>query len=138
MSIDLLSEWYADGVLLSLSLSLYKKCVSFPFLPMYKLNAEHKPWHILQGDHVTFLNVYKGFIQSNKSSKWCHKNFINYNAMVNLSILLIYTCLDYIHVWLVFICFSWIEVVNCFWAFSVIVFCFNMFGNPFAEKGFGS
>lgn len=34
-----------------------------------------------EGDHVTFLNVYKGFIQSNKSSKWCHKNFINYNAM---------------------------------------------------------
>ncbi|KAM3327327.1 putative pre-mRNA-splicing factor ATP-dependent RNA helicase DEAH9 isoform X2 [Capsicum chacoense] len=33
------------------------------------------------GDHVTFLNVYKGFIQSNKSSKWCHKNFINYHAM---------------------------------------------------------
>ncbi|KAK4732926.1 hypothetical protein R3W88_025914 [Solanum pinnatisectum] len=34
-----------------------------------------------EGDHVTFLNVYKGFIQSNKSSKWCHKNFINYHAM---------------------------------------------------------
>ncbi|KAL3522410.1 hypothetical protein ACH5RR_015244 [Cinchona calisaya] len=34
-----------------------------------------------EGDHVTFLNVYKGFIRSNKSSKWCHKNFINYHAM---------------------------------------------------------
>ncbi|XP_019175861.1 PREDICTED: probable pre-mRNA-splicing factor ATP-dependent RNA helicase DEAH9 [Ipomoea nil] len=34
-----------------------------------------------EGDHVTFLNVYKGFIQSNKSSKWCQKNFINYHAM---------------------------------------------------------
>ncbi|XP_047332308.1 probable pre-mRNA-splicing factor ATP-dependent RNA helicase DEAH9 [Impatiens glandulifera] len=34
-----------------------------------------------EGDHVTFLNVYKGFLQSNKSSKWCHKNFVNYNAM---------------------------------------------------------
>ncbi|KAK4341510.1 hypothetical protein RND71_040011 [Anisodus tanguticus] len=34
-----------------------------------------------EGDHVTFLNVYKGFIKSNKSSKWCHKNFINYHAM---------------------------------------------------------
>lgn len=34
-----------------------------------------------EGDHVTFLNVYKGFIQSNKSSKWCHKNFVNYHAM---------------------------------------------------------
>ncbi|XVF27553.1 hypothetical protein REPUB_Repub14bG0118100 [Reevesia pubescens] len=37
--------------------------------------------YLLQGDHVTFLNIYKGFLQSGKSSKWCHKNFINYLAM---------------------------------------------------------
>ncbi|KAG7012462.1 putative pre-mRNA-splicing factor ATP-dependent RNA helicase DEAH9 [Cucurbita argyrosperma subsp. argyrosperma] len=37
-----------------------------------------------EGDHVTFLNVYKGFLQSNKSSQWCHKNFINYQAMVRI------------------------------------------------------
>ncbi|KAJ4703593.1 putative ATP-dependent RNA helicase [Melia azedarach] len=34
-----------------------------------------------EGDHVTFLNVYKGFLQSGKSSRWCHKNFVNYHAM---------------------------------------------------------
>ncbi|KAE8673291.1 RNA helicase family protein isoform 2 [Hibiscus syriacus] len=34
-----------------------------------------------EGDHITFLNIYKGFLQSGKSSKWCHKNFINYHAM---------------------------------------------------------
>lgn len=34
-----------------------------------------------EGDHVTFLNVYKGFHQSRKSSQWCHKNFVNYQAM---------------------------------------------------------
>ncbi|KDO77781.1 hypothetical protein CISIN_1g005436mg [Citrus sinensis] len=34
-----------------------------------------------EGDHVTFLNIYKGFLQSCKSSHWCHKNFINYHAM---------------------------------------------------------
>ncbi|KAL2244398.1 probable pre-mRNA-splicing factor ATP-dependent RNA helicase DEAH9 isoform X1 [Sesamum indicum] len=34
-----------------------------------------------EGDHVTFLNVYKGFIQSGKSSNWCHKNHINYHSM---------------------------------------------------------
>ncbi|KAF5177538.1 RNA helicase, ATP-dependent DEAH box [Thalictrum thalictroides] len=34
-----------------------------------------------EGDHVTFLNVYKGFLQSGKSSQWCYKNFINYHAM---------------------------------------------------------
>ncbi|KAH1217918.1 putative pre-mRNA-splicing factor ATP-dependent RNA helicase DEAH9 [Glycine max] len=35
----------------------------------------------VQGDHVTFLNVYKGFHQSGKSSQWCHKNYVNYHAM---------------------------------------------------------
>ncbi|XVF40393.1 hypothetical protein PTKIN_Ptkin01aG0109800 [Pterospermum kingtungense] len=34
-----------------------------------------------EGDHVTFLNIYKGFLQSGKSSKWCHNNFINYHAI---------------------------------------------------------
>ncbi|EEF39827.1 ATP-dependent RNA helicase, putative [Ricinus communis] len=34
-----------------------------------------------EGDHVTFLNVYQGFLQSGKSSQWCHKNFVNYHAM---------------------------------------------------------
>ncbi|KAJ0508712.1 hypothetical protein HanIR_Chr11g0520371 [Helianthus annuus] len=39
----------------------------------------------LQGDHVT--NVYKGFLESNNSSKWCHKNFINYHVMKMVLIL---------------------------------------------------
>ncbi|XP_021907627.1 probable pre-mRNA-splicing factor ATP-dependent RNA helicase DEAH9 isoform X2 [Carica papaya] len=39
-----------------------------------------------EGDHVTFLNVYKGFLKSGKSSKWCYKNFINYHAMVRSQI----------------------------------------------------
>ncbi|XP_048331112.2 probable pre-mRNA-splicing factor ATP-dependent RNA helicase DEAH9 [Ziziphus jujuba] len=34
-----------------------------------------------EGDHVTFLNVYKGFLQSSKLSQWCHKNYVNYHAM---------------------------------------------------------
>ncbi|XP_052183025.1 probable pre-mRNA-splicing factor ATP-dependent RNA helicase DEAH9 [Diospyros lotus] len=34
-----------------------------------------------EGDHVTFLNVYRGFLQSGKSSKWCNRNFVNYQAM---------------------------------------------------------
>ncbi|RWR89645.1 putative pre-mRNA-splicing factor ATP-dependent RNA helicase DEAH9 isoform X2 [Cinnamomum micranthum f. kanehirae] len=37
---------------------------------------------VAEGDHVTYLNVYKGFLHSGKSSQWCHKNFINYQAMV--------------------------------------------------------
>ncbi|KAJ6707136.1 ATP-DEPENDENT RNA HELICASE [Salix viminalis] len=42
-----------------------------------------------EGDHVTFLNVYKGFLQSGKSSQWCHKNYMNYQAMVCICSLLL-------------------------------------------------
>ncbi|KAI4312239.1 hypothetical protein MLD38_037074 [Melastoma candidum] len=34
-----------------------------------------------EGDHATFLNVYKGFLESAKSSNWYYKNYINYHAM---------------------------------------------------------
>ncbi|CAA6665809.1 unnamed protein product [Spirodela intermedia] len=34
-----------------------------------------------EGDHITYLNIYKGFLNSGKSPQWCHKNFINYQAM---------------------------------------------------------
>lgn len=34
-----------------------------------------------EGDHITFLNVYKGFLESKKSSQWCYKNFLNYQSM---------------------------------------------------------
>lgn len=34
-----------------------------------------------EGDHVTFLNVYKGFIECGRSSNWCHKNHVNFHAM---------------------------------------------------------
>ncbi|XP_078431410.1 RNA helicase family protein [Wolffia australiana] len=34
-----------------------------------------------EGDHISYLNVYKGFLDSGKSPQWCHKNFINYQAM---------------------------------------------------------
>ncbi|KAH7284656.1 hypothetical protein KP509_34G065000 [Ceratopteris richardii] len=34
-----------------------------------------------EGDHITYLNVYEGFIQSQKSAQWCHRNLINYQAL---------------------------------------------------------
>lgn len=50
----------------------------------------------MQGDHVTYLNVYKGFLHSGKSSQWCHKNFINYQAMVGIFCLLVTHCYEII------------------------------------------
>lgn len=34
-----------------------------------------------EGDHITYLNVYEGYLQSRKSAQWCHKNLINYQAL---------------------------------------------------------
>lgn len=34
-----------------------------------------------EGDHISFLNIYRGFLDSGKSSQWCYRNYINYNAM---------------------------------------------------------
>ncbi|KAM0910145.1 hypothetical protein ACQ4PT_014364 [Festuca glaucescens] len=34
-----------------------------------------------EGDHVTFLNIYKGFHHSGKSSQWCYRNFLNHQAL---------------------------------------------------------
>lgn len=34
-----------------------------------------------EGDHITYLNVYEGYLQSKKSAQWCHRNLINYQAM---------------------------------------------------------
>lgn len=37
-----------------------------------------------QGDFITYLNLYEGFLRSNKSGKWCHNNFVNYRAMMRV------------------------------------------------------
>ncbi|KAI5070262.1 hypothetical protein GOP47_0014605 [Adiantum capillus-veneris] len=34
-----------------------------------------------EGDHITYLNVFEGFLQSQRSAQWCHRNLINYQAL---------------------------------------------------------
>ncbi|KAI9308744.1 Asp-Glu-Ala-His box polypeptide 35, isoform CRA_a [Cunninghamella echinulata] len=34
-----------------------------------------------EGDHLSLLNVYNGFIQNGKSGKWCHDRFLNFKAL---------------------------------------------------------
>lgn len=36
---------------------------------------------VYEGDHLTLINVYRAFLSSKKSSKWCHVNFLNYKAL---------------------------------------------------------
>eukprot|EP00761_Pharyngomonas_kirbyi_P012858 gb/GECH01012885.1/.p1 GENE.gb/GECH01012885.1/~~gb/GECH01012885.1/.p1 ORF type:complete len:723 (+),score=158.39 gb/GECH01012885.1/:1-2169(+) len=37
---------------------------------------------VAEGDHLTYLNVYKSFIAKNKSSSWCGQYSINYKTML--------------------------------------------------------
>ncbi|KAK1285300.1 putative pre-mRNA-splicing factor ATP-dependent RNA helicase [Acorus calamus] len=46
-----------------------------------ELDEARLRFSVAEGDHITYLNVYQGFLRSGKSTQWCHKNFINYQAM---------------------------------------------------------
>jgi ATP-dependent RNA helicase DDX35 len=35
-----------------------------------------------EGDHITYFNVYQGFIRSKKSSNWCNSHYLNYQSLV--------------------------------------------------------
>ncbi|XP_070574993.1 probable ATP-dependent RNA helicase DHX35 [Ptychodera flava] len=36
---------------------------------------------VKEGDHITLLNVYESFVQHDKSSRWCHENYLNYRGL---------------------------------------------------------
>lgn len=37
----------------------------------------------VDGDHLTFLNVYHAFKQNRDNTQWCYENFINYRSMMS-------------------------------------------------------
>ncbi|KAK9889764.1 hypothetical protein WA026_007145 [Henosepilachna vigintioctopunctata] len=46
-----------------------------------KARIQKRLFEVEEGDLITYLNVYNGFIQSEMSKEFCHKNFINYKSM---------------------------------------------------------
>ena len=36
---------------------------------------------VLEGDHLTLINVYRAFVSHKKNAQWCHSNFLNYKAL---------------------------------------------------------
>lgn len=48
-----------------------------------KVNAERcrRKFSVLEGDHVTLLNVYTAFVKYGKSSQWCRQNFLHYKGL---------------------------------------------------------
>ncbi|XP_019867915.2 probable ATP-dependent RNA helicase DHX35 isoform X2 [Aethina tumida] len=46
-----------------------------------KSRIQKRHFEVEEGDLITYLNVFNGFIQSDKSREFCHKNFINYRSL---------------------------------------------------------
>lgn len=44
-------------------------------------DKEKRRFSVLEGDHLTYLNAYNAFVKHNASSQFCHKHFLNYQAM---------------------------------------------------------
>ena len=37
---------------------------------------------MLEGDHVTLVNIYNAFLDANKSPEWCQEQFLNYRSLI--------------------------------------------------------
>ncbi|XP_030748856.1 probable ATP-dependent RNA helicase DHX35 [Sitophilus oryzae] len=46
-----------------------------------KARIQKRLFEVEEGDLITYLNIYNGFIQSEMSQGFCHKNYINYKCM---------------------------------------------------------
>ena len=46
------------------------------------LERQKLKFSVAEGDHVTYLNIIKGFLESDRSSSWCQRRCLNYSALV--------------------------------------------------------
>lgn len=37
---------------------------------------------VLEGDHLTLLNIYNAFVESNKTPEWCQEQLLNYRSLI--------------------------------------------------------
>ena len=38
-----------------------------------------------EGDHITFIEVYKEWVKNGSSQQWCYDHYINYRSLVQAS-----------------------------------------------------
>ncbi|BFZ19516.1 hypothetical protein BsWGS_22555 [Bradybaena similaris] len=43
---------------------------------------ERRKFSVLEGDHLTLVNVYRAFIKFGQNSKWCHEHCLNYKGLL--------------------------------------------------------
>lgn len=46
-----------------------------------KARVQKRNFEVEEGDLITLLNVFNGFMSSNMGKDFCHRNFINHNVM---------------------------------------------------------
>eukprot|EP00731_Ephydatia_muelleri_P027081 Em0018g1181a len=49
-------------------------------IPFTQSGGSKETIHCYEGDHITLLNVYQGFMKFDKSTKWCQQNFVSYKG----------------------------------------------------------
>ncbi|QDZ20817.1 ATP-dependent RNA helicase [Chloropicon primus] len=49
-----------------------------------EMERQKMKFAVAEGDHVTYLNVYKGFLEAKRSPGWCDRHCVNYNAMMKV------------------------------------------------------
>jgi len=53
----------------------------FPRKMKGEADRKHRHFAVYEGDHITLLNAYTGFVESGHSSKYCHQYFLNYKSL---------------------------------------------------------
>lgn len=55
----------------------------FVIPPKQKADAERarRKFSVAEGDHITLLNVFRAFVASGNSSRWCKEHFLNYRGL---------------------------------------------------------
>jgi len=42
---------------------------------------ERRKFSVLEGDHLSLINVYRAFLKSGQNSRWCHEHCLNYKGL---------------------------------------------------------
>ena len=50
-----------------------------------ELERQKLKFAVAEGDHVTYLNVFRGFEESGRAAPWCHRHCLNHNALLRSS-----------------------------------------------------
>jgi ATP-dependent RNA helicase DDX35 len=43
--------------------------------------AAHKKFHVEEGDHITYINIFNAFLKSHQSSRWASNNYLDFKAL---------------------------------------------------------